>query len=369
MKDNIITVSKLQEKLNNNERVFILDVRPTDQRQEWKIAGSTHVDAYKQLNNGDDSALDMVEVPESSTVVTVCAAGRTSSLAADLLERKGIHALSLEGGMKAWNYAWNTAQLMVESDLKIIQVRRAAKGILSYIVGSQNEAIVIDAALDPEVYINVARENGWKIIFVMDTHIHADYVSRTRELAGAARGAKHLLIDKANVDFQFFPVSSGEFIKFGNAAIEVRHTPGHTWESASFKLRDSTIFTGDTLFVDGIGRPDLKAEQNEAIEKARSLYKSLNQILAMNPSTIVLPSHASNTISFDGKLIGDTIKNIREKVQLTNLDEEKFIDYILSRTPPTPPNYLTIVGINKKGSYEGVTLADLEAGANHCAIA
>jgi glyoxylase-like metal-dependent hydrolase (beta-lactamase superfamily II)/rhodanese-related sulfurtransferase len=368
MEEKIITVSKLQEKLNKKEPVFILDVRPIDQRQEWKIAGSSHVDAYKQLNAGDYTALDAIEVPKNSTVVTVCAAGRTSLLAANLLERKGIHALSLEGGMKAWNYAWNTAALNVESDVKIIQVRRAAKGVLSYLVGSVDEAIVIDAALDPDVYIKLAQENGWKIKFVMDTHIHADFVSRSKDLANVS-GAKHLLIDKAKVDFQFIPVSSGQIIKFGKSAVQFLHTPGHTWESTSLKLGDNVIFTGDTLFVDGIGRPDLKAEQDEAIQKAKSLYHSLNQILTMNPAMIVLPAHTSNSISFDNTLIGDSIENIKAKTALSNLDEDKFVNYALSRIPPTPPNYLSIAGINRKGSYEGLHLADLEAGGNHCAIA
>jgi glyoxylase-like metal-dependent hydrolase (beta-lactamase superfamily II)/rhodanese-related sulfurtransferase len=367
MEQNTITVPKLQEKLKNKEAVFILDVRPTEQRREWKIAESAHIDAYKQLNLGDDTALDVMEVPDKSTVVTVCAAGKTSLLAADLLKRKGIHALSLEGGMKAWNYAWNTAEIVVDRSVKIIQVRRPAKGVLSYVIGSEDEAVVIDAGLEPDIYKILASENGWKIKFVMDTHIHADYVSRTTDLA-TATGAKHLLIEKANVDFQFFPVPPDASVEFGNVAIQFLHTPGHTWESTSLKLGDSVIFTGDTLFVDGIGRPDLKTGQGEAVEKARSLYKSVNHIINMNPSMIVLPAHASQSVSFDDTLIGDTISNIRDRIKVTELDEDKFVDYALAKIPPTPPNYLTISGINKKGSYEGFSLADLEAGGNHCAI-
>src|SRR5688572_28100971 len=178
MEDKIITVDKLQDKLNNKEPVFILDVRPTDQRKEWRIAGSAHVDAYRLLNAGDETALDMVEIPENSTVVTVCAAGRTSMLATELLRGKGVQSYSLEGGMKAWNYAWNKAEVSFPNGVKVIQVRRAAKGVLSYVVGSSKDAVVIDAALDPEVYINLSKQNRWTIKYVMDTHIHADYVSR-----------------------------------------------------------------------------------------------------------------------------------------------------------------------------------------------
>jgi glyoxylase-like metal-dependent hydrolase (beta-lactamase superfamily II)/rhodanese-related sulfurtransferase len=365
MKD-IITVKELQEKLNKHENVFILDVRPEDQRKEWKIADSVHVDAYKQLNAGDDTALDIVEVPHDSMIVTVCAAGRTSLLASKLLQRKGIHALSLEGGMKAWNYAWNTSEIEF-ADVKIVQVRRAAKGVLSYVVGSRDEAIVIDAALEPHVYQKIADKNGWKIKFVTDTHVHADYVSRTRDLS-TATGAKHIMINKAKVEFSYVGVADGEIIKFGDAELQVVHTPGHTWESTTYKLGNNALFTGDTLFIDSVGRPDLKADAAEGIEKAKALYKSLNHLLTSNDDIIVLPAHTSNAIAFDGKLIGDKISVVRTRVNLIQLSESEFIEYTSLKLPPTPPNYLTIAGINREGSYDGQVLADLEAGGNHCAI-
>jgi glyoxylase-like metal-dependent hydrolase (beta-lactamase superfamily II) len=365
--DEFITVRELQEKLNKHENVLVLDVRPTEQRNEWKIADSLHVDAYKQLNAGDETALDIVELPENSTVVTVCAAGRTSLLASKLLKRKGVKAFSLEGGMKAWNYAWNAAEINFPNS-KVIQVRRAAKGALSYIIGSAGEAIVIDAALDPDVYQTIAKQNNWAIKYVMDTHIHADFVSRTRDLSKAT-GAKHLLIENAKVAFDFAAVKNGESINFGNEQIEFLHTPGHTWESTTFKLDNNAIFTGDTLFIDGIGRPDLKADKNEGIEKAKALYKSVKHLVSLDSEMFVLPAHTSGTVSFNNKLISDTIGNVKSQVQVTDLNESDFIEYTATRIPPTPPNYQTIASINKMGSYEGQVLADLEAGGNHCAIA
>ncbi|HYC84502.1 MAG TPA: rhodanese-like domain-containing protein, partial [Chryseosolibacter sp.] len=261
MEDKIITVEELRQRLSANEPIFILDVRPIEQRNEWRIAGSAHVNAYAQLNEGDDSALDMVEIPKQATVVTVCAAGRTSLLASRLLRRKGIEAFSLEGGMKAWNYSWNTAEVSLGTT-KIIQVRRPAKGVLSYVAGSLAEAVVIDAALDPEVYVRIAEDNGWTIRYVMDSHVHADFVSRTRELARVT-GARHLMIDEAKVDFEFAPVTAGGSIHFGDTQLTFLHTPGHTWESTTFQIEDKAVFTGDTLFTDGVGRPDLKAELPE----------------------------------------------------------------------------------------------------------
>jgi glyoxylase-like metal-dependent hydrolase (beta-lactamase superfamily II)/rhodanese-related sulfurtransferase len=369
MNDKTITVEDLQNKLDRHEKVLILDVRPTEQRGEWKIANSLHVDAYKQLNAGDDTALDIVEVPtDSTTVVTVCAAGRTSLLASKLLHRKGVDAYSLEGGMKAWNYAWNKAELKLSNGVKVIQVRRAAKGVLSYIVGSADEAVVIDAALKPEVYMTIAKENAWTIRYVMDTHIHADYVSRTMELAKAS-GAKHVMIEHAKVNFEHQVVKDGESIHFGKTQIEFIQTPGHTWESTTFKFGDNFLFTGDTLFVDSIGRPDLKADEAEAIEKSKALYSSLKKLLALNPEIIVLPAHTSNTVSFDDKIIGDSLQNIKSNVKLVHMSEVELLQHISSKVPPPPANYLTIATINKTGSYSVHDLADLEAGGNHCAIA
>lgn len=337
------------------------------ERKEWRIAESEHVDAYKPLNAGDFSILDDVRIPENKTVVTVCAAGRTSLIASEALRKKGIKAYSLQGGMKAWNYAWSTAGVKLPNGVEVIQIRRAAKGILSYIVASANEAIVIDASLDPEIYLDLAKEKGWRIRYVTDTHIHADFISRTRDLARVS-GAKHLLIDKATVDFETTPIREGDVVSFGNSTMEVLHTPGHTWESTTFAIGDAAVFTGDTLFVDGIGRPDLKAEQSEALERSKKLYHSLKRLFSLYPSALVLPAHTSGAIPFNDKLVGDPIEKVSERVNLGNMTESEFTEYVLAKIPPAPPNYQTIAAINRQGSHDGYQMADLEAGGNHCAI-
>ena len=362
-----ISARNLQTLMTEKKPVYILDVRPAEQREEWFIPGSTHIDAYKRLNSGDFTVLDELNIPDNAQVVTVCEAGRTSLFAAEALRRKGIQAYSLEGGMKAWNFAWNTAEVTLADDLKVIQLRRSVKGCLSYLIGSETEAIVIDASLDPDVYLQWADKNGWKIRYVMDTHIHADFISRTRDLAKAS-GAIHLLINKAKVDFAFTPVKDGDLISFGKASLEIMHTPGHTWESTSYKIGDEALFTGDTLFIDGVGRPDLKADENETVQKSKQLHQSLRHLLLLPSSTWVFPAHTSRAVPFDSKLIAETIGKLKIKLDLVKLSEREFVEYTLSKIPPTPPNYLTIAELNKQGSYEGHQPSELEAGANRCAI-
>ena len=369
MKNLNISVQELQRLLTEKKPVYILDVRPQEQREEWHIAESFHIDAYGPLNKGDQTVLDDLEIPENTPVVTVCAAGRTSLLAAEALSKKGYQAYSLEGGMKAWNYAWDTAEFTLTDSLTtVVQVKRVAKGCLSYIVGSGNEAIVIDASLDPDVYLNIAQSKGWTIRYVMDTHIHADYLSRTKELAEAT-GAQHFFIEGADVEYPFTPVKDQQEISFGESILKILHTPGHTTESTSYFINEEALFTGDTLFTDGVGRPDLKANREEATRKAENLFESLQQVLSLPANTLVLPAHISGVVTFDSKMIHGKLSELRNKLELLQLPKEAFVEASLSRIPPTPPNYLTIATINKNGNFEGYTPADLEAGANRCAVA
>ena len=144
MESNGLTIStkQLSTWLEEKEPVVVLDVRPRDQREEWQIPGSIYLDAYQRLNANDPSVLDEIPIPENTKVVTVCAAGRTSKIAANELRKKGVEAYSLEGGMNAWSMAWNKAETRLQNDIILIQVRRTGKGCLSYIVASKGLALL-----------------------------------------------------------------------------------------------------------------------------------------------------------------------------------------------------------------------------------
>ncbi|MBC7759502.1 MAG: MBL fold metallo-hydrolase [Phormidesmis sp. FL-bin-119] len=362
-----ISANTLRNSLEKHEDILILDVRPLDQREEWYIPGSIHADIYKRLNEGDLTALNDVQVPKNKKVVTVCAAGRVSQIASNALRQRGIEAYSLEGGMKAWNYAWNVAEIK-GADVTIIQVRRVAKGCISYVVGSGKEAFVVDASLNPEVYSDIAGKNNWTIIYVMDTHIHADYISRTSELAKAT-GEVHLFTENADVEYDFTPLSDKDLIPFGSANLTAVFTPGHTQESVSYLINESYLLTGDTLFTNGVGRPDLKADHEQGLQKAEQLFDSLGRILNLSDKDLlILPAHTSQAVAFDEQIIGDKLSSLSARIELLRMEKEEFVEQTMRRIPPTPPNYLQITSLNKTGSYKGINPADLEAGANRCAI-
>src|SRR5215472_7031885 len=272
-----VTVDALRRWLAEGKPVTVLDIRTQEDREEWSIPGSMHVNAYDALKEGRPDVLSGVPKPAAGPIVTVCNRGKVSEIAAKQLRARGIDATSLAGGMRAWSLAWNIAEVKIRSaGTQVIQVRRTGKGCLSYVAGSADSAVVIDASLDPSVYISIAETRGWHIDSVFDTHVHADHRSRARVLAEQTE-ATLFLPAKQRVKFGFQALTDGSAIKFGSSSVSALRTPGHTAESICYLLDESCVMTGDTLFLAAVGRPDLHAHPEEACERARLLYKSLTR--------------------------------------------------------------------------------------------
>ncbi|HEX9386000.1 MAG TPA: MBL fold metallo-hydrolase, partial [Anaerolineales bacterium] len=253
------------------------------------------------------------------------------------------------------------------SSTEVIQIRRVGKGCLSYLIGSQGEAAVIDAALQPDVYLDLAKSRGWSITAVLDTHIHADHLSRSRLLAEQS-GATVYLPDQQRVMYRFTPLRNGSTIKVGEASLMVIPTPGHTVESMSYLLDRQALFTGDTLFLQGVGRPDLHATTEETRLHAQLLHHSLHHHLLLLPArTPVLPGHTNTPTPFDKIPLTATLGDLRNKVELLRLPESEFVDALVARIPPVPPNHERIIELNEAGELiENPT--ELEAGGNNCAV-
>ncbi len=136
----------------------------------------------------------------------------------------------------------------------------------------------------------------------------------------------------------------------------------------SFILDDEALFTGDTLFVDSVGRPDLKANPGETERRARALHASLQELTGLDPQLLVLPCHTAKPVPFDGVPIAARLETVLERVEALKYSEEDFTSWILGRIPPNPPNYEHIVLFNEAGRLPELDPSQLEAGANNCAI-
>ena len=363
-----VTADELQTALDRDEPVRVLDVRPREQYESWHVPGSRHIGGYEALKAGREDIYDDLSVPDDAPIITVCGAGKTSRMAARRLRKRGKDAYSLKNGLRGWTFAWNTATAeLPDTGATVVQVRRTGKGCLSYLIGSEGEALVVDSALSPEVYEQQAAEHSWTITGVLDTHIHADHLSRARRVADTT-GSTLYLPKQDRVSFEHTPLSDGDTLGVGKAMVEVLHTPGHTPESTTYRLGTGALFTGDTLFLKGVGRPDLDADAQEGREKARQLYRSLQRLGQLPDDTMILPGHASEPVSFNDEIVGAPLGQVKQQVEALQEPEERFVGRVTEDVPPTPPNHETVITANTTGDWPTGDVVDLETGGNRCAV-
>ncbi len=174
----------------------------------------------------------------------------------------------------------------------------------SYFIGSDGEAAVVDPQRDVDLYVDEAKAHGFEIKHVIETHLHADFVSGHRELS-ARTGAKIYFGYRAPAKFDFVPVHDGDEIRIGKVALRFLETPGHTPESISVLVFDNeqspgkpkSVLTGDALFIGDVGRPDLLGSKMPATELAGMLYDSLHLKLLPLPDDVkVFPAHGAGSM-------------------------------------------------------------------------
>lgn len=351
-----IGVETLRTWLEAGRAVTVLDVRPKEQRAEWSIPGSIHADVYDAIKAGDTETVRRLNLPDGIPVVTVCAFGKASKRAADILAQSGIQAYSLSGGMQAWSRSWNMAEITLpHPDVELIQIRRVGKGCLSYIMVSQGAAIVIDPSVDPVVYLTLAEKRGARIKAVLDTHVHADHFSRSISLA-----------EKAGIEKQ--DLREGESLSLGSIRLETLETPGHTPESKCFVQAGQAVFTGDTLFLESVGRPDLIAGSDPK-RQSELLYGSIRRLAGLSDSIWVLPAHVPVAPAFDGKPLAATLAELKSRNKYLSASQEEFTSLLAAGGNAPPPNFEIIVEANRSGSLPEGDWASLEAGPNRCARA
>jgi hydroxyacylglutathione hydrolase len=240
----------------------------------------------------------------------------------------------------------------------------------SYMIGSGGDAAVVDPQRDVEIYLKSAEENGLKIRYIFETHLHADFVSGHRELA-ARTGAKIYIGEKAGATFPHVPVLDGSELVFGNCKISILETPGHTPESICLVVTDSdkrpapwAVLTGDTLFIGDVGRPDLSPAVTPQ-QLAAMLYDSLhNKLMKLPDDVLVYPAHGA------GSLCGRNMRADRSSTigteRLTNYalqirSREEFVRQLTTNLPSRPEYFAKDAEINRGGASALAELPELAA--------
>ena len=241
--------------------------------------------------------------------------------------------------------------------MKIEQIYTGCLSEAAYYIESEGESVIIDPLREVEPYIEKAKENNSQIKYILETHFHADFVSGHVELAKKT-GAIIVFGPHAKTEFKFKQVEDGEIISVGKIKIKAIHTPGHTIESTCYLLIDEkgkerALFSGDTLFIGDVGRPDLAVKTNLTKEDlAGHLFDSLrNKILPLNNDIIVYPAHGAGSAC--GKNISKETFDLLGNQKQTNyalnknLKKEDFIKEVLDGILPAPQYFPKNVKLNK----------------------
>jgi glyoxylase-like metal-dependent hydrolase (beta-lactamase superfamily II)/rhodanese-related sulfurtransferase len=320
--------------------------------------------------------LDGITIGSGERAVVVCGHGNTSQHVAAHLRALGLDAVSLRGGMAAYTDLLVDRPITPPASLdRLVQFDRIGKGSLAYLLVSGNEAFIVDPPRDARPILAAATAAGAHVVGVADTHVHADYVSGAQALASRL-GVPYWLHPADNV-FPFDgtpgrlairPLADGATIPLGRATIVARHTPGHTEGSTSFAIEDAAILTGDFVFVDSLGRPDLAGR---AAEWAVNLWESLVRARSTWPAdALVLPAHYSSERERRAdRAIAATFGEIaRTNAAVQMTDRDAFIAWATAPSS-VPAAYRTLKAINA-----GLKLvsddeaAELEVGRSECAV-
>lgn len=247
----------------------------------------------------------------------------------------------------------------------IKQIYTSCLSEASYIISSENDAVIIDPLREPFKYIDYAKKNNLKIKYILETHFHADFVSGHLELSKLTK-SKIIFGPNAKTNFEFIKLNDNDEIKFGGVKIKLLHTPGHTMESSCYLLFDKnnkqhSIFTGDTLFINSVGRPDLAVSSNVSLKQLASmLYESIkNKILPLNDDITIYPAHGAGSTC--GKNISnktfDTLKNqkIKNFALNSSVSKDEFIKIVTKDISKQPKYFIKNVKLNKSNNISKVS--------------
>ncbi|MGM0448333.1 MAG: MBL fold metallo-hydrolase [Methanobacteriota archaeon] len=368
----------LKDRIDAGEDVTILDTRMGSDYEEWRIDGenvtSINVPYFEFLEDDiDDDVLD--RIPDDREVTVLCAKGGASEYVAGALAERGYDVDHLEDGMNGWASIYETVEVeRYDGAGTLLQYQRPSSGCLGYLLYDDGEAAIIDPLRAfTDRYLDDADDLGVDLTYAIDTHVHADHISGVRDLD--AEGVEGV-IPAAAVDRgvtyadELTTAEDGDAFAVGDATIETVHTPGHTTGMTSYLVDESLLATGDGLFIESVARPDLEEGDDGAPDAARMLYESLQErVLTLPDDTLIGGAHFSDAAvpADDGTYTAPVGELVAEMDALT-MDEDDFVNLILSDMPPRPANYKDIIATNLgQNAVDDEEAFTLELGPNNCA--
>lgn len=361
-----IAADQLAEKVARGEPITVLDVRPD---AGWRIEGPAVTFVHMPAGPAAEEVAGLRESLDGPVAV-VCERGLTARGVATALRGAGVDAMVLEGGMRGWIGALRAHPVDLGlPGVRIVQVQRPGRGCLSYLIAVGEEALVVDPAPDAAFYRDLAARAGVRVGQVLDTHVHADHLSGARALAELTGAALRLPAASLERGIAFadrvVPVADGEEIVSGPPAVRALALPGHTTDMTGLLIGDRALVAGDSLFADGIARPDLeRGEREGALGMARVLHGTLRERVLGRPGDLtLLPCHTHPGVR--QAAIAPSLDEVRAAVPELSIDDpDRFAEVLIAEMPPRPANYESVIAANL-GAAD--TDPELEGGGNSCA--
>ena len=374
-----IPAADLARRLDQGERLQLLDIRTPERVARGRVSLGPTLDfrtlpasAMYQLTTFESLRLD-----PAAPVAVICGHGNSSQQAAQYLRERGFDAFSVTGGMAAWDTVYLPRPLTPTAALQhVVQLDRVGKGALSYVLVSDRDAVVVDPGRHLDPYERVLRALDATPAAVIDTHMHADYLSGARA-AGRRWQVPYFLhpddarspYDGAEGRVEHQPLGDGDTIAFGRATLVATHVPGHTLGSLALVADEALALTGDFLFVRSVGRPDLGGQRDAW---AARLWDSLERVRhTWAGDLVILPAHyASETERRADRSVAARFDVIAATNQAAAIQERRvFLSWIADHTAVPPDSYRSIklanLGLLDVADAEAETL---EFGPNQCAV-